>query len=86
MTIVVLLPPAVLLQRRLTYVQMRTAARTDAKTGLLNAEAWHQEAEREIVRATRDHRPLVVLMIDLDDFKAFNDTGRRSPVPDPDPG
>ncbi len=49
-TIVVLLPPAVLLQRSLTYVQMRTAARTDAKTGLLNAAAWHQEAEREIVR------------------------------------
>ncbi len=73
-TIVVLLPPAVLLQRSLTYAQMRTAARTDAKTGLLNAGAWHQEAEREIVRATRDQRPLAVLMIDLDNFKAFNDT------------
>ncbi len=71
--VLVLLPPAVLLQRSLTYVQMRTAARTDAKTGLLNAAAWHQEAEREIVRATRDHRPLAVLMIDLDNFKAFND-------------
>jgi len=72
--VLVLLPPAVLLQRSLTYAQMRTAARTDAKTGLLNAAAWHQEADREIVRATRDRRPLAVLMIDLDNFKAFNDT------------
>ncbi len=70
----VLLPPALLLQRSLTYVQLRTAARTDAKTGLLNAAAWQQEAEREIVRATRDDQPLAVLMIDVDLFKGFNDT------------
>jgi len=70
----VLLPPALLLQRSLTYVQLRTAARIDAKTGLLNAAAWQQEAEREIVRATRDDRPLAVLMIDVDLFKGFNDT------------
>ena len=70
----VLLPPALLLQRSLTYVQLRTAARTDAKTGLLNAVAWQQEAEREIVRATRDDHPLAVLMIDVDLFKGFNDT------------
>jgi len=61
-------------QRCLTYVQLRTAARTDAKTGLLNAAAWQQEAGREIVRATRDDHPLAVLMIDVDLFKGFNDT------------
>ena len=70
----VVLPPALLLQRSLTYVQMRTAARTDTKTGLLNAGAWQQEADRELVRATRENQPLAVLMIDLDHFKAFNDT------------
>ncbi len=72
--VLVLLPPALLLQRSLTYVQMRTAARTDAKTGLLNAGAWQEEANREIARATRDHHPLAVLMIDVDLFKSFNDT------------
>jgi len=72
--VLVLLPPVVLLQRSLTYAQMRTAARTDAKTGLLNAAAWQEEAGRDIVRAHREHRPLTVLMIDLDQFKAFNDT------------
>ncbi len=70
----VLLPPALLLQRSLTYVQLRTAARTDAKTGLLNAVAWQQESDREIVRATRERRPLAVLMVDVDLFKRFNDT------------
>jgi len=74
LTVLVLLPPAVLLQRSLTYAQLRTAARTDTKTGLLNAAAWQQEADREIARANRDHQPLAVLMIDLDHFKAFNDT------------
>jgi len=72
--VLVLLAPAVLLQRSLSYAQLRTAARTDAKTGLLNAAAWQEEADREIVRANREHQPLAVLMIDLDYFKAFNDT------------
>jgi len=72
--VLVVLPPAVLLQRSLTYVQMRAAARTDAKTGLLNAAAWQEEADREIVRSVRQQHPLAVLMIDLDHFKAFNDT------------
>ncbi len=70
----VLLPPALLMQRSLTYVALRTAARVDAKTGLLNAAAWQQETEREILRATRQQHPLAVLMIDLDLFKGFNDT------------
>jgi len=72
--VLVVLPPAVLLQRSLTYLQMRAAARTDAKTGLLNAAAWQEEADREIVRYNRHQHPLAVLMIDLDNFKAFNDT------------
>lgn len=69
-----LLPPVVFLQRGLIYVQLRTSSRTDAKTGLLNAAAWQQEADREIVRAARERHSLAVLMIDLDHFKAFNDT------------
>jgi diguanylate cyclase (GGDEF)-like protein len=70
----VLLPPAVLLQRCLTFSQLRAAARTDPKTGLLNAVSWQEEASREIVRASRERRPLAVLMVDLDHFKAFNDS------------
>ena len=39
--ILVALPPVMLLQRSLMHQQLQAAARTDAKTGLLNAAAWH---------------------------------------------
>lgn len=71
---VVALPPMMLLQRSLTHAQLEAAARTDAKTGLLNANAWQQEAEREIARAHRTGSPLVVVIADLDHFKSVNDT------------
>ena len=69
----VMLWPIVLVQRGMTHAQLRAAARTDPKTGLLNAGAWEQEADREIVRATRERRPLAILLADLDHFKQVND-------------
>jgi len=71
---VAMLAPALLVQRSLTHAQLRAAARLDAKTGLLNALAWQDEAEREIVRARRDDRPVAVLIADIDHFKHVNDT------------
>lgn len=71
--VVVLLLPVLLVQRSLSHAQLRAAARLDPKTGLLNAKAWQGEAEREIVRAHREHQPLAVLIADLDGFKAVND-------------
>ncbi|MGI8696604.1 MAG: GGDEF domain-containing protein [Mycobacteriales bacterium] len=68
------LAPTIMLQRSLLHAQLRTAARTDAKTGLLNAAIWQLELERELARAARDHRPVSVLLLDLDHFKAVNDT------------
>jgi diguanylate cyclase (GGDEF)-like protein len=68
------LPPVVLLQRSLLHQQLQAAARTDAKTGLLNATAWQREADTEISRAQRTAEPLAVLIIDLDHFKRVNDT------------
>lgn len=70
---VLMLLPVLLVQRSLTHAQLRAAARTDAKTGLLNAHAWQQEAEREIVRAQREGHPVAVLIADLDHFKRIND-------------
>jgi len=69
----VMLVPVLLVQRSLTHGQLRAAARTDAKTGLLNAAAWQEEAEREIVRAGREGLPVAVLIADLDHFKRIND-------------
>ncbi|WP_051109163.1 GGDEF domain-containing protein [Actinomadura flavalba] len=68
------LPPAVLLQRSLMHQQLQAAARTDAKTGLLNAVAWQREADTELARAQRTQDPLALLLIDIDHFKRVNDT------------
>lgn len=71
--LLVALPPALLLQRSLMHQQLQAAARTDAKTGLLNAVAWQREADAEIARATRTDDPLALLLIDIDHFKRVND-------------
>jgi diguanylate cyclase (GGDEF)-like protein len=53
--------------------QLKEAATTDAKTGLLNTEAWYAAARREISRAERHEATVGVLIIDLDHFKRVND-------------
>jgi diguanylate cyclase (GGDEF)-like protein len=58
----------------LARTRQATAARTDAKTGLLNAAAWQQAADAETARAARYGQSLAVAMIDIDHFKKVNDT------------
>ncbi|GAA3724895.1 sensor domain-containing diguanylate cyclase [Salinactinospora qingdaonensis] len=70
----VALPPVLLLQRGLLFQQLQTAARTDPKTGLLNAATWEGEADAELSRALQSGRPMAVLIIDIDHFKKVNDT------------
>jgi diguanylate cyclase (GGDEF)-like protein len=67
--------PTVLLVRRfMMHAQLLAQARVDTKTGLLNASTWEQEAEIEIARAVRTGSPLAVALVDIDHFKAVNDT------------
>ncbi len=49
-------------------------SRTDALTGLANRRALFEHLEAEVVRSGRIGIPLSVAMIDLDHFKAYNDT------------
>lgn len=49
-------------------------ATTDTLTGLHNRGYFSQLCEREILQAIRYHRPLSLLMLDLDHFKQINDT------------
>jgi diguanylate cyclase (GGDEF)-like protein len=63
----------VVLRRSALVRELEVQATRDAKTGLLNAGAWRQEADRELVRAERVSGALSVLMIDLDHFKLLND-------------
>jgi diguanylate cyclase (GGDEF)-like protein len=49
-------------------------ARTDELTALPNRRAWDEAVVREMSRAQRSGRPLCLALLDLDHFKAFNDT------------
>ncbi|MEO6502639.1 MAG: GGDEF domain-containing protein [Jatrophihabitantaceae bacterium] len=66
--------PLVVLQRGALIKQLEVAATTDPKTGLLNAVAWRQVAQKEIARAARDRHTVALMIIDMDRFKAVNDT------------
>ncbi len=52
---------------------LRELAGTDSLTGAANRRAWDEELALGVARAARDHYALSVVLIDLDDFKAFND-------------
>jgi len=65
--------PVLLLQRGMLYAQLHAAARTDAKTGLLNAVSWEREAASTLSDARRHGQPVAVLLVDIDHFKRVND-------------
>lgn len=46
----------------------------DALTGVANRRAFDEALDREWRRGIRSKRPLALLMMDIDCFKAFNDT------------
>ncbi len=57
------------------YVQiLDSIARTDNLTGVPNRRAWDETIPAELDRCRREGRPLCVAMIDIDHFKAFNDS------------
>lgn len=59
--------------------QLAEQARIDALTGLPNRRALDHELTRELARSLRDETGLALLMLDLDHFKAVNDThGHRA--------
>ncbi len=58
---------------RLSERKYRKLAITDNLTGLYNPRYFFTIAGREFRRALRHRRPLAVIMLDVDDFKAIND-------------
>jgi diguanylate cyclase (GGDEF)-like protein len=48
-------------------------ATTDALTGLSNRHTMEELFEREIGRCEKDDNPISLIMIDIDNFKVFND-------------
>ncbi len=67
-------PPLLVLHRAVLVRHLEEAASTDGKTGLLNAAAWHAQAERALSRVSRNDGPRGVLVLDIDHFKGVNDT------------
>ncbi len=74
LSVVIALPLVTMLQRSFRHAQLLKDARSDSKTGLLNAATWEREAKAEVARAVRTRTPLAVALIDIDRFKAVNDT------------
>lgn len=63
----------------LTYIRVllrREAefSRVDTLTGISNSRHFHEIASTEFQRTLRSRRPITVAYIDLDNFKAVNDT------------
>jgi diguanylate cyclase (GGDEF)-like protein len=54
--------------------QIEVQAQTDYLTGMHNRRHFVALAERELLRAIRFQRPCTLLVIDVDHFKAINDT------------
>jgi diguanylate cyclase (GGDEF)-like protein len=48
-------------------------AQTDSLTGLFNHRSFHERLRSALQEASRTHRPVAVLMLDIDDFKRVND-------------
>jgi diguanylate cyclase (GGDEF)-like protein len=47
---------------------------TDSLTGLFNQRHFYNRLREELARAKRQQHPFSLILLDLDDFKAYNDT------------
>ncbi len=54
--------------------ELKKLSYTDPLTGLANRRVFDQTLERECSRVKRTNSPLSLLMIDVDNFKALNDS------------
>jgi diguanylate cyclase (GGDEF)-like protein len=53
--------------------RLERQAAEDPLTGLANQRAFHVACEHELSRTARDGRPIAIVVLDLDHFKAIND-------------
>ncbi len=67
----VLIDRATLISRAGEYQQLSV---TDPLTGLLNRRYLKERLEEEVKRTRRSGDPMSFMMIDVDDFKSYNDT------------
>jgi GAF domain-containing protein len=65
---------AVAIEHARLYRLSELRASTDGLTGLYNHRYFYERLGQEIARARRYDTPVSLLMIDIDDFKTFNDS------------
>ncbi len=61
-------------QAKQTERALEQLARFDSLTGLANRRHFEEDLDRAVVRAHRNHSPLLLLAIDVDRFKEINDS------------
>jgi diguanylate cyclase (GGDEF)-like protein len=62
-----------LVQLEEAHSRLRDSSRRDGLTGLYNRTYFHEAFEKMLAEGQRAHRPVSLLMVDLDHFKAIND-------------
>ena len=62
------------IKKVLEHTQTRRLASTDGLTNLYNHRTFQERLAQEVDRAKRYHRPLSLVMVDVDNFKLYNDT------------
>ena len=65
---------AVSLDNARMYQAVEAMATTDALTGLCNRRSFQERLAEMLRRAERHHRPLTLILSDIDHFKKINDT------------
>jgi diguanylate cyclase (GGDEF)-like protein len=61
------------LENALKYRQLRELSVVDELTGLYNRRHFQRSLEQEVQRATRYDRQITLALLDLDQFKSYND-------------
>ncbi len=61
-------------EKALVDIEFRTMALTDSMTKIANKGTFRQYLEHEIASYPRNHRPLSLVIMDIDNFKKYNDT------------
>jgi len=64
---------AIAIQHAKAHTVVKHQANTDSLTGLFNRRCFENIMARELQRATRHRRELSLALVDVDDFKKFND-------------
>jgi diguanylate cyclase (GGDEF)-like protein/putative nucleotidyltransferase with HDIG domain len=74
LAIITILAPLYLIYTTLRLPALERQTQLDTKTNVYNAKFFNQALEKELLRANRYHRPLTLVMADMDLLRNINNT------------